>query len=48
MAVALFGKNVHLNRPVRPGKKHSSGVGLPRFAVNKYKKTLLGTSYIIF
>jgi len=37
MAVVLFGKSVHLNRP---GKKHNSGVGLPLFAVTKIKKDI--------
>jgi len=32
IAVALFGKSVHLNRP---GKKHSSGVGLSLLAATK-------------
>ena len=35
ITVVLFGKSVHLNRP---GKKHSSGVGVSLPAVTKIKK----------
>jgi len=37
IAVALFRKSVHLNRP---GKKHSSSVGLPMLAATKIKKDI--------
>ena len=45
IAALFFGKSVHFNRP---GKKHSSGVGLPLLASPKFEKTFLGTSHTSF